>query len=572
MSYSPRLYDAIVRDLLTTLTGGTVAETIAAPIGDIPVVPTKLRDRPVRRISHLEGFIAQAGKTLPYRFTAADFELVASGSDASLDSIRFRGGGRRPAPGTLLTVNYYPVETRPASPPLDDLATGSVVRTMIESVAFELATLYQHLANVYDSAYVGTATGPSLEKVVALVGVRRLPAGRPIAKLRMERRAGTPGRVTVPVGTAVTNASGARYLTQEEIVLEPGEASRDVVAFAETPATPEVEAGGLDRPEISIAGIDKVFNPQAAVRLAVDETDEQLRRRAQGALTGSGRGTLDALRFHLLSMEEVKDVTLTEAPDGRWGEVRADIAYAVDTDAAKQAVAERIRMVKPAGVLVLPGVAARRQIAVRVALTLTGAGVAAPELAEIVAGVGERLGKLVDGAAPGGMLRRAQLLATVMADPRVVDATVTLTPEDGAAVPELTLAPGEVAELAGPIVFDPATAEQAGDLASQATVSALLPVRLAPDVTSADARAAIELAFTAHLATRSNGAALTLDSAAAAIRDDSRFALIRAEATVTVESGERFIQLSDGIGEYMPGRGERLVVGRIDIDLREGTV
>ncbi len=55
--------------------------------------------------------------------------------------------------------------------------------------------------------------------------------------------------------------------------------------------------------------------------------------------------------------------------------------------------------------------------------------------------------------------------------------------------------------------------------------------------------------------------ALSLTSRAAspaAIRDDSRFALIRAEATVTVETGERFLQLSDGVGEYMPGPGERL--------------
>ncbi|WP_204307119.1 hypothetical protein, partial [Klebsiella aerogenes] len=69
-------------------------------------------------------------------------------------------------------------------------------------------------------------------------------------------------------------------LTQAEIILEPGEASRDVIAVAASPGTPEVEAGALDRPEISIAGIDKVANPQAAVRLTTAETDEQLRRRA----------------------------------------------------------------------------------------------------------------------------------------------------------------------------------------------------------------------------------------------------------------------------------------------------
>ena len=571
MSYTPRLYDAIVRDLLTTLTGGTVAETMLAPPDGVALVPAKLRDRPVRRVSHLEGFVGPADKQVSFRFTAADFELVASGADGTLDTIRFRDGGRRPTPGSQLTVNYYPVETRPASPPLDDLAPGSVVRTLVETVAFELAVLYQHLAAVYDSAFVETATDRSLEKVVALVGVRRLPAGFPIAKLRLQRRPGTPGRVTVPAGTAVTNAKGARYLTQEEIILEPGEANRDVVAVAETQATPDVEAGGLDRPEISIAGIESVSNPQPTARLAAAETDEQLRRRAKGALAGSGRGTLDALKFHLLSMAEVKDVTLTEAPDGRWGEVRADIAYAVDTPDAHAAVAERIRLVKPAGVLVIPGAAARRRVAVRVALTLAGTGVGGGELADIQAGVAQRLIKAIGDISPGGVLRRAQLLSAVMADARVVDATVTLTPDGGAAAPELALAPGEVVDLAGPVSFDTATAETAGAVAQEATVSAMLPVHLAPGATAAATKAAIETAFASHLASRSNGAPLNLDGLAAAIRDDTRFALIRAEATLTVEAGDRFLQLSDGLGEYMPGPGERLSPGRIDIDIREGT-
>ena len=38
-----------------------------------------------------------------------------------------------------------------------------------------------------------------------------------------------------------------------------------------------------------------------------------------------------------------------------------------------------------------------------------------------------------------------------------------------------------------------------------------------------------------------------------------------------MEAGDRFLQLSDGLGEYMPGPGERLSPGRIDIDIREGT-
>lgn len=567
MTFAPRLYPDVVRDMLTVLTGGTVAETVVAPPLDLPIAPTslKLRDRPVRYVSNLEGFVGPADKPLPFRFTPADFELVASGNDG-LDTIRFRDGGRRPTPGTLLTVNYYPVAARPA--PVDDLSVGSVVRTLIETAGYEIAVLYQHLDAIYRSAFVETADGLSLDKVVALVGVRRLPAGQPVTTLRFERGAGSSGRVAVPAGTVAIDRDGARYFTQEEIVLDPGETSRDVIAIG-FPGAPEVAENSLSL-EVLVAGIDRMSNPQAARRLAADETDDELRRRARGALAGASRGTLEALRFHLLSMAEVKNVTLVEAPDGRWGEVRADIIYADDSEAARQRVSDRIDQVRPAGIRIITAAGARRPVAVRVALTLAGAGVSGAELSEMQAAVAARLTALLEGIPPGGAVRRASLIAAVMTDARIADARITLTPEGGTAAEDLTLGDGEV--LAATVTFDPVTAENASAISSEATVSMTLPIHLASGSTAAATRSAVETAARSHLGSRSSGAALTLDSLAAAIRDDSRFALIRAEAALTVESGDRFIQLTDGIGEYAPGPAERLVAGRIDIDVREGAI
>ena len=144
MTYSPRLYPDIVRDLLTTLTGGTVAESLRAPAGDALVVPDLLRDRPVRRISHLQGFVGTVERPVSFRFTSADFELISTtGDDNNKDAIRFRDGGRRPLENSQLTVNYYPVRSNPT--PLNDLNVGSVVRTLVETIAFELALTYQHL-------------------------------------------------------------------------------------------------------------------------------------------------------------------------------------------------------------------------------------------------------------------------------------------------------------------------------------------------------------------------------------------------------------------------------------------
>jgi hypothetical protein len=98
----------------------------------------------------------------------------------------------------------------------------------------------------------------------------------------------------------------------------------------------------------------------------------------------------------------------------------------------------------------------------------------------------------------------------------------------------------------------------------------MLPVHLAPGVTAAQVNAAIKTAVDAHLATRGPAAPLTLDGLAAGIRDDTRFALVRSDASVSVEGGGRFLQLTDRVGSYAPAPGETLVAGEVSVDVREG--
>ncbi|HEX6047168.1 MAG TPA: baseplate J/gp47 family protein [Pyrinomonadaceae bacterium] len=570
MSYSPRLYPDIVRDLLTTLTGGTVAESLKAPAGDALVVPDLLSRRPVRRISHLQGFVGTVERPVPYRFTSADFELISTtGDDNNKDAIRFRDGGRRPLPNSDLTVNYYPVRSNPA--PLNDLNIGSVIRTLLETVAFEMAVTYQHLDFIYKSAFLETAEGRSLDKVVALVGVTRLASGHPVVKVRFNRRPGDTGRITVPAGTVLTDDKASRYLTEDELILEPGESTREVLAAGETPGTPEVEAGQLDL-QILVAGIDTAVNEEASRRLSQAETDDELRRRARAAFHGAVRGTLDALKFHLMSLDEVKDVTITEEPNGVPGEVKVDVAYFEDTPEARQRVLDRINEVKPAGIRVIPGAAEPTRVSVRVQLTLAGTGLNGTDLASLKAALQDKLEKTLNATPPGGTVRRARLVSLVMEDARIVDARVFLTPEAGAEAEELTLAAGKVLSVVKPIQFSEPQTEVAVTTTVDVQVSAVLPVHLTPGTTQAQATEAITNAFNSHLATRASDAPLTLDGVAAAIRDESRFALIRSEATVTVESGERFFQLTDGLGSYAPAPNERLRNQSLNIDVREGDV
>jgi hypothetical protein len=578
MTYVPRAYEDIVRDLLTTLTGGTVRETLNAPAAGVLLAPEKLRDRPVRRVSHLTGTIEVGvgadARRIPYKFTTADFELVATnGIDADTDAIRFREKGRRPIPNTPLIVNYYPVQTDPT--PLTDLNVGSVVRTLMETIAREMALSYLQLEQVYQSAYLETATGSSLDKVVALVGAARLPTGHPVVKVRFARRANTPGRITIPAGTPLTDDAGNRYLTLDELTLEPYESTREVMAGGDSPATAPVEQGTLNRLELTIAGISEVSNPQPARRLTAPETDAELRRRARGALQGVVRGTVDALRFGLLSITGVQDLSIIEAPNGVPGEIKIDVAYNDNSPDVKALVARRIDELRPAGVRVVTGEAARRRVGLRVALTLAGTGLPSAEVNPLKAALEGKLAAYLANVAPGGTVRRARLAALALEDPRITDVRVTLLPEGEAEVEELTLRSSEVIDVVRPFDFPPpATEQQAGaQPATTSQVSVLLPVHLLPGVTLENARQAIGLAIDCYLASRGPEAALSVDGLAAAARDDTRYALIRGEALATVESADgRFLQLADGVGQYAPAAAERLHMIAVDIPVREGSV
>ena len=56
---------------------------------------------------------------------------------------------------------------------LDDLSPGSVTRTLAETLARELAEVYERLGEVYESAFVETETGESLEILVEKLCRRR---------------------------------------------------------------------------------------------------------------------------------------------------------------------------------------------------------------------------------------------------------------------------------------------------------------------------------------------------------------------------------------------------------------
>lgn len=567
--FTARAYPDIVADVLVAVTQGVVGDVITLPgvLGDGQLI--FLPRRPVRRVSLITGEISSAdGSTTPWRFTDADWELVSStGRPDELDAVRFRPRRPRPAGGTVLKVSYWPRDVPPV--PLTDLGVGSVTRTLLETLAREIADAEAQLQVVYDSAFVDTATDRALDRVVALLGIDRRPADVPIGQVRFQRRAGTAGLVTIPVGTVVMSAKGARYLTTREATLQAGESSVEVAVAGESRTTPLVGTGELDRPALSMAGVDKVANEAPTFQPTGPEADDALRARARRAFHGVGLGTLDALVHGIGGLDGVTGLNVTEFPDGKPGTVALDLALAdpsnADTVALVQNTIDRLR---PAGIRVLWQSAAQVEVAADVArLVLTGSSRPVAELDDIRTGLTERLTGALAALPPGGRLAGPRAAALALADDRIADLDLTFTVDGQPGLAEVALPAGKSARPVAPIALPPAQYTDAGAPGPQVRlqIRVIGPVQLVGATTLAAATDAIRAKAQGWLA-----AAGSLDFAAfaAAVRDDTAYGLVLEEVALVLERDGRFEQLVLGSPVRPVDAAERPELSGVELEVR----
>lgn len=452
MSLVDRTYPDIVRDLLTTLTGGVVAETQNVVYAPDVLPQIALQQRPVKRVSFVRGTIA--GRTpdadpVPYVFSLTDYEVVASNGNAdSLDTIRFLPFGKRPVSGTDVIINYYPRNA--AASPITDVNVGSVARTLLEAVATELASIYGQLNIAYDSGFVETARGPALDRVVALLGYKRFRAGRATGTVTFRRRPNSPGDVTIPAGTPVTDAQDKiRYETTEAHVMLDAESAAQVRVRGATEATPVVEENKLTIIARAVAGLSEVTNERPTARASEDESDEDLRLRIRGALALADKGTLEAIRHGLLQMAQVRDVKVIDMPNGVPGEIALTLSLEDGKTDLPPEVVQRIEQLRPAGIRVIaPQVTLPVALSASVAFVFAGSSLQPAEREKIEVAARDALVAAIKNKGIGELIRIKPLAATILGDGRIVDVDLTLsdgtvsTPNADFKVPD-----GKVAEL-----------------------------------------------------------------------------------------------------------------------------
>jgi hypothetical protein len=301
VSFRRRDYPEVLDNLLTEVIGGVAAEAQPfPPPGATPDAPLEhALERPkAKRIVSAYGL--RNGESIRFR-EGVDYELRPDGQ-----TLRWLSGATLPDEGSIVHVNYLR-EDVPAT--LTDLQVGSVLRTLAESVSLEIARLYAQLDAVYDAAFIDTATGGALDRVVALLGIARIRGNRARTAVRFTRAAGTAGTITINAGTRIIDARARfEYATTDTVTMAPNQNTVTVTANDLEPANDPVDANALTVLPVPIAGVGAVTNPGPASRATADETDAALRTRAKSFLHGSERATLGALHGVLARQQIRADV------------------------------------------------------------------------------------------------------------------------------------------------------------------------------------------------------------------------------------------------------------------------
>jgi uncharacterized phage protein gp47/JayE len=347
---------------------------------------------------------------------------------------------------------YAALETdlRRRAPALTDWEEGSVVRSLFESFAYEMALLYEQMESVYNAGYVDTATGANLDRVVAVLGITRNEPDFATGVVTFERDPGATASVTIPAGTLVTtpDQDGARkaYLTIEDAVLQPGQTAADARVQAEARGAALIADSEsvkvMPRP---VPGVKTVRNARPIRFLGRErETDEELRDRARNALLASGRASATSIENALLGMPGVRGVSVVEdfptvelppvpgeeeappppaSPDAKAlgrGVVKVFVDGLTPDNAAR--LAQRVDEVRAAGVLVRmePAVAINVEAVLRIEADPRVRGEA---LAKLEAQVADAVVRALDRQRMGEPLLFSQLTKEVLGVEGVTDLT-----------------------------------------------------------------------------------------------------------------------------------------------------
>ena len=215
-------------------------------------------------------------------------------------------GFRRPSYAELLDA--YEQQAKAKFGSNINLTVRSIFGLFLRIFAWFSSLLWQLAEDVYNAGYVDTATGISLARIGAIIGIRPYSAAKATGELTFT---GDPG-LEIPAGLIVSATNNARFVTLSAVTIgEDGLATVSAQAYA---AGPEGNAAAATITTIltPITGVDPVTNAADSVGGRTRETEAEFRARYYRSVKRASGANTDAIREEILTVAGVQQAVVQE--------------------------------------------------------------------------------------------------------------------------------------------------------------------------------------------------------------------------------------------------------------------
>lgn len=220
----------------------------------------------------------------------------------------------------------------------------SVIGQLNNIVADQVAEGWEALQAVASGQDPNTATGQSLNYLLTLTGLTRLPAAATVADVSFVTNAAG----TIPAGTVLSLATdpNVRFTLDADVVASGAGTFTGTVTCTETGPIIAI-ANDISVLENPVGIVDSVTNPANGTTGRNLETDEEARARRDSSVSTSGAGTADTLLARVSNLSDVAAARYFEnrgsLPDanglpGKSFELVVELAAGGDNDNVAQAI------------------------------------------------------------------------------------------------------------------------------------------------------------------------------------------------------------------------------------------
>lgn len=271
---------------------------------------------------------------------------------------------------------------------LINLASGSVLRAVLEAYAGVGLWIQYLILLVWQGARLTTATGVDVDSFVGDFGLTRLPAVPASGEVTFARFS-TATAAVVPLGTTVTTAdlsesyaviqdtsNAAWNAAQNAYVLPVGTVSADIPVSAVTSGSSgNIQAGQISLVSAALPGIDTVTNAAPFENGADPEGDAALKARFSAYINTRTRATLAAIGVAITSVQQGLTYSIAENQDTTGAVRMGNFVVTVDNGTGNPPaaliaqVAAAVNAVRPIGSTF--SVVAPQLVTVPITLTLT---------------------------------------------------------------------------------------------------------------------------------------------------------------------------------------------------------